>query len=55
MTSLIESELIERTVIEITQEQAREIGTALRALMNISFAISKDNNVKQLLSFEIGD
>ena len=53
MTNLIESPLIERTVIKITQDQAREIGTALRALMSLTVEIDKNNNIKQLLVFEI--
>jgi hypothetical protein len=53
MTKLIERPLIERTTIKITQEQAKEIGTALRALRGVTVEIDKDNSIKQLLVFEI--
>lgn len=53
MTKLIESPLIERTTIKLTQGHAKEIGAALRALVGVSIEIEKDNNIKQILVFEI--
>jgi flagellar basal body P-ring protein FlgI len=55
MTSLLENQLIERTTIKITQDQAIEIGTALIASTGVTVEIEKDNNVKQLLVFKKGE
>jgi hypothetical protein len=55
MANLIESPLIEKTNIRITQEQTGEIGDALSNLKGVSIEIDKNNGIKQILSFEIGE